>query len=726
MRLPIRRGLRSGILVAVLAAGLAIAVGSGVSAQSVVDVVVRDRLIADQENLLNTYRCLFGVDVEVVPGGCPNPDVVSPGASPQNPTQQDLDMRDGLIQRQEALLNVYRCRFNVDTEIVAGGCPDTGASQPTPEPGPTGGHQSVGGENNYDHLYHYVDVFPEEYTYPEERPIGPVFDSVNRLREMGVLEGTDCGEKRFCPDDSVDGDTFAVWLARILGESTGGTAGAVERLVELGIAAPCSGRPVALCPGEEVSRAKLATFVTRALDLPASEAIGFWDVEDDNEHLESIDRLVGSGLDDGCSELRFVPLHFCPDRRVSRGELAKLLSEIIDYIEARDFIGVNPDSVPDDSIGLSISYDEDEFATRITWSNPDSHRGKVFHYVVQWRPVWSDFNYQRYRVIEFKQRGKYSVEFLPPIAGNEIYSVRVIVAYDNDNRDRLASNELKVPSKHVRLHDLIETRMIDAHGDEQPWLVDTWRHLSNPNSGVHSGGAHNVSLASVYNSESRLEQTFATNVELGESVLRNPDRHLEKSGYGIVAHELAHAYTLTNGITKDEAPKSIGHLYLSLLVAGQQSQWCADDELYADLAMLAYSEAYSSFDPEVGLLPSPSLRTRMFYWSVCGLNLDQKTKEEVTEDVIDITKSVFIDQRIPQWFYDRYQLEDESINLDKLWADILGIGKGQSRSIIIYGLQNEFGGYCSKAKEKVYQLQAGEIETLETPWRDAGGCPDET
>ena len=91
---------------------------------------------------------------------------------------------------------------------------------------------------------------------------------------------------------------------------------------------------------------------------------------------------------------------------------------------------------------------------------------------------------------------------------------------------------------------------------------------------------------------------------------------------------------------------------------------------------------------------------------------------------MDITKSVFINPKTPQWFYDRYQLRDKSINLDKLWSDIVGI-KGRSRSIIIYGLQNEFGGYCSELRDKVWQLQAGEIESLETPWRNAGSCPDE-
>ena len=36
------------------------------------DVAVRDLLVANQETLLNVYRCLFGVDAGAVPGGCIN------------------------------------------------------------------------------------------------------------------------------------------------------------------------------------------------------------------------------------------------------------------------------------------------------------------------------------------------------------------------------------------------------------------------------------------------------------------------------------------------------------------------------------------------------------------------------------------------------------------------------------------------------------------------------
>ena len=85
-------------------------------------VAERDSLIAAQENLLNTYRCMFGVDTAAVSGGCPDPDRIQPGAAPQNPSQQDIDARDSLIDAQETLLNTYRCQHNIDTQLVPGGC----------------------------------------------------------------------------------------------------------------------------------------------------------------------------------------------------------------------------------------------------------------------------------------------------------------------------------------------------------------------------------------------------------------------------------------------------------------------------------------------------------------------------------------------------------------------------------------------------------------------------
>ncbi|MCY4036718.1 MAG: hypothetical protein OXF64_04615 [bacterium] len=117
------------------------------SAQTVADIEKRDQLIADQANLLNAYRCMFDVDTEIVPGGCidgsPAGPKIVPGPFAGPPTQQDLEIRDQLVADQENLLNIYRCMFDVDTEIVPGGCIDGSPAVPnampttTPAPTPT-------------------------------------------------------------------------------------------------------------------------------------------------------------------------------------------------------------------------------------------------------------------------------------------------------------------------------------------------------------------------------------------------------------------------------------------------------------------------------------------------------------------------------------------------------------------------------------------------------------
>ena len=114
------------VLAAGLAVGGVVALPAGASAQTVDDVALRDRLIASQEALLNTYRCRFDIDTETVPGGCtdgaPSQTAEEPAQFTGTPTSADIVARDHLIAAQEALLNTYRCRFDIDTETVPGGC----------------------------------------------------------------------------------------------------------------------------------------------------------------------------------------------------------------------------------------------------------------------------------------------------------------------------------------------------------------------------------------------------------------------------------------------------------------------------------------------------------------------------------------------------------------------------------------------------------------------------
>ncbi|MDE0236127.1 MAG: serine protease, partial [bacterium] len=121
------------VLIAVLALALGAAwAPSGVSAQGIQptrqDIAERDGLISAQESLLNAYRCRFNIDTIVVPGGCAN-GVPAVAAAPQapysgTPTWTAIAQRDRLILSQESLLNTYRCRFGVDASVVPGGCTD--------------------------------------------------------------------------------------------------------------------------------------------------------------------------------------------------------------------------------------------------------------------------------------------------------------------------------------------------------------------------------------------------------------------------------------------------------------------------------------------------------------------------------------------------------------------------------------------------------------------------
>ena len=90
------------------------------------DIRLRDSLIVDQESLLDVYRCQFDIDTEEVAGGCVDGVPASPTENPPLfngvPAAEGIAKRDALIAEQEALLNAYRCRFDIDTEVVPGGC----------------------------------------------------------------------------------------------------------------------------------------------------------------------------------------------------------------------------------------------------------------------------------------------------------------------------------------------------------------------------------------------------------------------------------------------------------------------------------------------------------------------------------------------------------------------------------------------------------------------------
>ena len=86
----------------------------------------------------------------------------------------------------------------------------------------------------------------------------------------------------------------------------------------------CSDAPPLFCPNGLVTRAQMATFLSRALDLgPASRD---WFTDDEGStHEANINRLRTAAITAGCSTTRY-----CPSGLVTRGQMATFLVRAFD------------------------------------------------------------------------------------------------------------------------------------------------------------------------------------------------------------------------------------------------------------------------------------------------------------------------------------------------------------------------------------------------------------
>ena len=165
--------------------------------------------------------------------------------------------------------------------------------------------------------------------------------SVEILAERGVFEGTECSPGRFCPDLPIQRWVMAVWLVRILeGTDPASTdpprfadvdegawwAVHVERLADLGITRGCAVEPARFCPDSPVTRAQMATFLARALRLPAGPPTGFADVGEGSVHRPAIAALAAAGITAGCAA---EPARYCPGRATTRAQMATFLTRAL-------------------------------------------------------------------------------------------------------------------------------------------------------------------------------------------------------------------------------------------------------------------------------------------------------------------------------------------------------------------------------------------------------------
>ena len=167
--------------------------------------------------------------------------------------------------------------------------------------------------------------------------------ALEALAGRGILDGTECGDDRICPNRAIDRRTVAVWLVRAVdGEDPPAVSGTrfvdldedgwwapyIERLAALGITKGCWVEPLRFCPDDPVTRGQMASFLTRSFSLLPASPAGFSDTGG-GVHDAAIDALYAAGVTVGCDTN---PLRYCPSKPVTRAEMATFIARALSLI----------------------------------------------------------------------------------------------------------------------------------------------------------------------------------------------------------------------------------------------------------------------------------------------------------------------------------------------------------------------------------------------------------
>ena len=147
----------------------------------------------------------------------------------------------------------------------------------------------------------------------------------------GITSG--CSSSAYCPNGQVTRGQMATFLRRALNlpatstdyftDDEGSThEDSINRLRAAGITAGCGGSRY--CPDGVVTRAQMATFLVRGFHLPATSTDFFTD-DEGSVHEVNIDRLKASGVTAGCTATTY-----CPSGAVTRGQMAAFLKRAIE------------------------------------------------------------------------------------------------------------------------------------------------------------------------------------------------------------------------------------------------------------------------------------------------------------------------------------------------------------------------------------------------------------
>jgi hypothetical protein len=167
--------------------------------------------------------------------------------------------------------------------------------------------------------------------------IGNTFElDIDWAGAVGVTKGCNPPDNtRFCPGDDVTRGQMAAFITRYLDlpeasrdfftDDDGSTfEDDINRLAEAGITKGCNPPANTMyCPADNVTRAQMAAFLTRAFHLVETGHPGFADVPASNTFHADIVKLGTAGITKGCNPPDNTD--YCPADAVTRGQMAAFL-----------------------------------------------------------------------------------------------------------------------------------------------------------------------------------------------------------------------------------------------------------------------------------------------------------------------------------------------------------------------------------------------------------------
>jgi peptidoglycan/xylan/chitin deacetylase (PgdA/CDA1 family) len=161
--------------------------------------------------------------------------------------------------------------------------------------------------------------------------------AIARLAELGIARG--CGDGKYCPSGLVTRAQMASFLQRALGLPAGpedgfvdvapgsAHASAIGALAAAGVTVGCTDDGRSYCPNEDIRRDQMASLLQRAFVLPPGREDRFGDVVPGSTHAAAIGAVHEAGITVGCTP---DGRSYCPAAPVDRAQMASLLVRALD------------------------------------------------------------------------------------------------------------------------------------------------------------------------------------------------------------------------------------------------------------------------------------------------------------------------------------------------------------------------------------------------------------